>query len=41
MNIIGETRPGDKVTIEAIRDGEREKFAVTVGTRPAVETARE
>jgi serine protease DegS len=42
MNIIGETRPGDQVMIEVIRDGEREKFAVTVGTRPAVEkNARE
>lgn len=41
MNIIGETRPGDKVTIEAIRDGAREKFAVTVGIRPAVDTTRE
>jgi len=37
MNLIGNTRPGDTVTIEAIRDGERKKFTVTVGTRPAAE----
>jgi len=37
MNIIGTTRPGDKVSIVAIREGKRETFAVTVGTRPAVE----
>lgn len=37
MNLIGTTRPGDKVSIEVIRDGDREKFSVMVGTRPAVE----
>jgi serine protease DegS len=37
MNLIGTTRPGDKVSIEAIRNGDRKKFTVTVGTRPVVE----
>jgi serine protease DegS len=41
MNLIGTTRPGDKVSIEAIRNGERKKFTVTVGTRPAVEEPAE
>jgi serine protease DegS len=41
MNLIGTTRPGDKVSIEVIRGGDRKKFTVTVGTRPAVEDVQD
>ena len=32
--LIDQTRPGDEVTLEVVRDGERESIDVTLGTRP-------
>jgi S1-C subfamily serine protease len=34
-NFISQYRPGDKVTLQVLRDGERQEIEVTLGTRPA------
>jgi S1-C subfamily serine protease len=34
-NFIAQGRPGDKVTLQILRDGERQNVEVTLGTRPA------
>jgi S1-C subfamily serine protease len=34
-NFISQGRPGDKVTLQILRDGERQDVEVTLGTRPA------
>ena len=36
MNLIGTTRPGDKVKLAVFREGKTLEMTVTVGTRPAV-----
>jgi serine protease DegS len=36
MNLIGTTRPGDRVKLAVFRDGKTLELTVTVGTRPAV-----
>ena len=34
-NLISEHAPGDKVTLQVLRDGEHQDIEVTLGTRPA------
>ncbi|MFT3928697.1 MAG: trypsin-like peptidase domain-containing protein [Spongiibacteraceae bacterium] len=41
MNLLAATRPGDKVALLVVRDGERVQLKMTVGTRPTVDSTTE
>jgi serine protease DegS len=41
LNLLGSTRPGDRVQLEVWRDGARRSLEITVGMRPAVTAGTE